>query len=115
MTQRQFNRMRKWDLRTRGAYDAGVIEGMDAYYLGYPRPEDPDEGHDAPFDLSFRVWPNDRLEQYYRNNQLARQRGAVDGWDTAKEIVDKHEEEDTILAEVEQGIADFENLLRRAA
>jgi hypothetical protein len=115
MTARQYRRLRRWELKTAGAYNAGCIEGMDAYYLGYARPEDPDLGFDAPFDLNFHIWPNDRLEQYYRNCQFARMRGAVDGFDQAAEQVKDADAEDRIAGEVEDGIAKLERMLSRKA
>lgn len=112
MTHRQYKRLRQWDLRTQKAYNAGVIEGMDAFHLGHPRPEDPDVGRCAPFDLRFYIFPGNRLEQYYRNNQRARLRGMVDGFDQAQEMRDLADTEDWIESQVEQGIAQMYDWLR---
>jgi hypothetical protein len=115
MTARQYRRLRRWELRTAKAYNAGSIEGMDSYYLGEPRPVDPDEGYDAPFDLRFCVWPGDRLEQFYRNNRLAHERGALDGWDQAKERAGDEEREAEIDSLATDFVGDVETWLRMRA
>ena len=115
MTARQYNRLRKWDLATQPAYNAGVMDGMDAGFCDLPRPCDPDEGYDAPFDLNFYWRPRRRYEQQILNHNLARQRGRVDGWDMAKQQMREAEEEEALLTEVEDGLQQIEAFLRERA
>lgn len=115
MTQGQYRRLRKWDLVTQPAYNAGVMDGMDARFCGCPRPVDPDEGHKAPFDLRFFFHPRKRYEQQVLNHTIARERGRVDGWDMADDQVRQADEEEALLTEVEDGLQKFEAFLRQAA
>ena len=115
MTAAQYRRMRKWDLTTQPAYNAGVMDGMDLRFCGNPRPADPDAGYDAPFDLNFYLHPRKRYEQQILNHNLARERGRVDGWDMAEKQVEEVEREESIIGEVEDGIAKLEDFLKRTA
>ena len=115
MTQRQYKRLRKWDKATRPAYDAGVLDGMDMYFRGEDRPPDPDEGYNAPFDLRFCWTHNARVEQMLHNHEIARERGRYDGWEQAQEMREKADREDWIEAQVLDGLAKFEGLLRKVA